>query len=1628
MDIVGDERVSQNLYIGDKIGINNESPYVGIDINTTDSIKLPRGNNDQRPTKDITETELHNHIGYIRYNTELEQFEGFGQSNYWNVLGGVRDVDRDTYITAENEAGADNNEIKFYTLGQERTIIKPDGKVGVGISDPVYVMDIVGDERVSQNLYIGNRVGVNNESPYVGLDINTTDSIKIPRGNVDQRPTKDIPDDELESHIGYIRYNTELEQFEGFGAGKKWGSLGGVKDVNGDTYISAENEAGEDNNELIFYTCNLERMVITSNGLIGIGTLQPEYKLDVVGGINIKTNGSDFIYTIDDRDIIKETSNYVLETCNIIFNKITYLETDFIAEKSYSSNKFIVNNAYDNDLYVYGNLTASNLTIHGITTTLNTDIYATEQLDVQNSGEGVALNIKQSHQTSDIINISNDTNEVFTILNSGKVGINNPAPIIALDIMTSDGLKIPSGNVADRPSNLHTSNFGIIRYNTELKQFEGYGEGEAWGSLGGVKDVNGDTYISSETEPGEDNNELKFYTCNLERMIITSNGFVGIGNTQPEYTIDITGEIRASSDLYIGNRIGIKNETPYVGLDINTTDSIKIPRGNVDQRPTKDIPEEELESHIGYIRYNTELEQFEGFGAGKKWGSLGGVKDVDGDTYISAENIAGEDNDELKFFTSNIPRMVITSNGLVGIGTETPNKNLTIYDNNAILSIRDPRDTTLSEPSIEFVNGANDNYDNNVSSYGWKMSSSNNQYLISSGSNYVTNDRFIIDAQTGNIGIGIQPHVYEPLLDEDEFKVTILGSINIEGDIYRDGTLFYGGGAGGSGGGSMGVVSQNMTVQTFTETYTKTCVMSENILQNTTADYGWRFIDNNLSDGFVIKIKPSHRKSKILLNLTCHIGFDSTLDSRWWGLKLYRKRYGEDWTEVKAANGNYNSDTGENGDPSSVGGSTGCWISHNLGTSLSSYENFVANVTGTFSDSPDTRKDVYYTVKWKSRLGDDQDPLSGEGDLYLNRPAKFNNGNSPVLSSTWVVQELWQLGTPYIPANGSNVITLYNQDYVGIGNTEPVYELDVVGKFRSTDDIYVDTKIGINTYNPAVSLVVNTTDSIQLPSGNNTQRPTNGVEENLLENYLGNIRYNNELKQFEGFGAGNTWGSLGGVKDVNGDTYISAETEAGDDNNELTFYTCNIPRMTITSNGLVGIGNSMPKYSIDIDSYDGIKIPVGTTQQRPTELTKGIIRYNTSTKQFEGFGAGDSWGSLGGIKDVNGDTYISAETEAGDDNNELTFYTCNIPRMIITSNGLIGVGNASPNYKIDVDGEINASAFNINGSPFRLEFPAGMALQTKHLTYTETQTKSNTETDWVAIDNNLTSGFVIRIKPTHTTSKILLNLICHIGMDYLEDSRWWGLKLFRKIGPGNWSEVTGANGTGLNSGSACWISHNLGAESSVYSHSITNVTGSYEDSPQTTEDVYYTVYWKSRLDGTSGRLYLNKSATSSDENYPKPSSSWSASEILNNGVPYVPPIGSSIITLSGNNVGIGIIPTSDSQYKLNVDGNIKCTSLFQTSDQRFKKNIEPIANIIDSINKILPVSYTTIENNKNKYGFIAQDLQKILPNVVNIPQDNNDMYSIDYISLIPLLTKSIQELSSIVSIQQNEINDLKTKL
>lgn len=79
---------------------------------------------------------------------------------------------------------------------------------------------------------------------------------------------------------------------------------------------------------------------------------------------------------------------------------------------------------------------------------------------------------------------------------------------------------------------------------------------------------------------------------------------------------------------------------------------------------------------------------------------------------------------------------------------------------------------------------------------------------------------------------------------------------------------------------------------------------------------------------------------------------------------------------------------------------------------------------------------------------------------------------------------------------------------------------------------------------------------------------------------------------------------------------------------------------TFTSNGATVIGStSTSSFTINaatitvpttlaLSSTGAVKMPVGTTAERPTAST-GQIRYNTTLTQFEGYGA-SSWGTIGG--------------------------------------------------------------------------------------------------------------------------------------------------------------------------------------------------------------------------------------------------------------------------------------------------------------------------------------------------------------------------------------------------------------
>lgn len=74
----------------------------------------------------------------------------------------------------------------------------------------------------------------------------------------------------------------------------------------------------------------------------------------------------------------------------------------------------------------------------------------------------------------------------------------------------------------------------------------------------------------------------------------------------------------------------------------------------------------------------------------------------------------------------------------------------------------------------------------------------------------------------------------------------------------------------------------------------------------------------------------------------------------------------------------------------------------------------------------------------------------------------------------------------------------------------------------------------------------------------------------------------------------------------------------------------------LDANSRLGVKTLTPAVSLDVNDTDAIRVPVGTTAQRPATGAAGYVRYNSTTGKFEGFGA--AWGNIGGGEFYVGDT------------------------------------------------------------------------------------------------------------------------------------------------------------------------------------------------------------------------------------------------------------------------------------------------------------------------------------------------------------------------------------------------------
>jgi hypothetical protein len=108
------------------------------------------------------------------------------------------------------------------------------------------------------------------------------------------------------------------------------------------------------------------------------------------------------------------------------------------------------------------------------------------------------------------------------------------------------------------------------------------------------------------------------------------------------------------------------------------------------------------------------------------------------------------------------------------------------------------------------------------------------------------------------------------------------------------------------------------------------------------------------------------------------------------------------------------------------------------------------------------------------------------------------------------------------------------------------------------------------------------------------------------------------------------------------------------------------------------------------------------------------------------------------------------------------------------------------------------------------------------------------------------------------------------------------------------------------------------------------------------------------------------------------------------------------------------------------------------SDERLKKQIKPMESVLERVNNLKACTYTWIRDEVEGYGFIAQDVYKLFPEMkTSLPstvwnptcddeydyprnEDGTDhYYGLDYGTFTPFLTKAIQELDEKVEERHN---------
>ncbi len=127
----------------------------------------------------------------------------------------------------------------------------------------------------------------------------------------------------------------------------------------------------------------------------------------------------------------------------------------------------------------------------------------------------------------------------------------------------------------------------------------------------------------------------------------------------------------------------------------------------------------------------------------------------------------------------------------------------------------------------------------------------------------------------------------------------------------------------------------------------------------------------------------------------------------------------------------------------------------------------------------------------------------------------------------------------------------------------------------------------------------------------------------------------------------------------------------------------------------------------------------------------------------------------------------------------------------------------------------------------------------------------------------------------------------------------------------------------------------------------------------------------------------------------------------------------------------GLLPAQNNVYSMGNTSN-RSTAIWaangtiQTSDRRLKTNIHALPYGLAEVKRLNPVSYNWIDekNSGNKIGLIAQEVKKIIPEVV-VGNEATETLGMNYAEMVPVLINAIKELKNKVDVLKKKAKDLQ---